>query len=271
MKASIIPIAGLLFLLTTPGARCETVVAGKTKTAAPGSKAKVTSRIQGNKTILNFVIPRGKSGSQGAQGPQGPPGPAGPAGPAASAASKARSIIIPGNALSYTGSGVTGGQWGPGLSSTATATPACVIPRPADWDETTAPSVTIHFSVATTGATDSTVRWRMRAGSNAVNSVAANASTGWDSLEYSQALDASPLLVPVATPYTHVSKSQTWTALRSSPSAPWYFGTGVTTNNNFTNSPVWHFSFQRGSAAGNGESFTGSLTINAISIDYTAK
>lgn len=264
MKPFILPLTGILVLLTSTSGICEEVAAGKTTTSAPGKKAKVTTRKQGGKLLFDFVIPRGKTG------PAGPLGPMGPMGPSAPEASKQRSIFIPGASLTYSGTGTTASAWGPSLISTASARPGFVIPKPVDWDDSKAFSVTVVFSIGSTGATDSSVRWRLNAGTNNLNSTSSDANTGWDSLDYYASVDAPPLLVP-ASSYGNLTKTQTWAAQYSNTYNTWYFGTGVTTNNDFTDDPLWHFNFQRGSNAANGEGFTGSLTINAVTINYTAK
>ena len=54
---------------------------GETLTGEPGTNASVTNSGDETNVVLNFTIPRGKTGPQGPQGADGKTGPQGPAGP----------------------------------------------------------------------------------------------------------------------------------------------------------------------------------------------
>lgn len=184
--------------------------------------------------------------------------------------SKLRSIYIPANGLTYTGSGATMAQWGITLTNTASATPGIIIPRPVDWDSTKAFTITLHYSFPTLTA-GTIISWRILAGSTDVNASPGDAGTGWDSYDFYQAMDATPASISAAPGRINLAKSQSWTATYSAQFNTWYVGTSVTTNNEFSNDPMWHFKFQRGNAVSNGEGYTGALTINGVSLSYTAK
>lgn len=184
--------------------------------------------------------------------------------------STARSIYIPANALSYTGAGVTVSQWGLTLLNTASASPGFVIPKPVDWDSTKVFTITLHYSFPSL-STGTIISWRLLAGSTDLNATAGNATAGWDSYDFSQSSDATPASIPAAPGRNNLAKTQTWTASYSNTFNTWYVGTGVTTNNDFSHDPMWQFRFQRGNYVSNGEGYTGSLTINGVSINYTAK
>ncbi len=184
--------------------------------------------------------------------------------------SKARCIYIPANALSYTGTGVTVSQWGLNLLNTASASPGFVLPRPVDWDSTKVFTITLHYSFPSLSS-GTIISWRLLAGSTDLNAAPANATAGWDSYDFSQSTDATPTSIPAAVGRSNLAKTQTWTALYSANFNTWYVGTGVTTNNNFTHDPMWQFRFQRGNFVANGEGYTGTLTINGVSVNYTAK
>ncbi len=184
--------------------------------------------------------------------------------------SKARRIYIPANALSFTGTGVTVSQWGLNLINTASAAPGFVIPKPVDWDSTKVFTITIHYSFPTITA-GTIISWRLLAGSTDLNATAGNAGSGWDSYDFSQTSDATPASIPAAPGRTNLAKTQTWTASFSANFNTWYVGTGVTTNNDFSHDPMWQFRFLRGNYVSNGEGYTGTLTINGVSINYTAK
>ena len=58
---------------------------GETTTGEPGTNASVTNSGDETNVVLNFTIPRGKTGPQGPQGADGKTGPQGPAGPGVAA------------------------------------------------------------------------------------------------------------------------------------------------------------------------------------------
>ena len=143
------------------------------------------------------------------------------------------------------------------------------IPRPSDWDSTTTFTITIYFSIpsASSGAS---YNWRLNAGGNIVNSTSSSAVTGWDSYDYWTTEDAGNTTYSAAGSYTDLAKSQTWTAHYSSTYNEWYFGSGVTTADAFRSNAIWHFTFTRGASVSNGESYTGDISVEGASIDYTA-
>jgi hypothetical protein len=144
------------------------------------------------------------------------------------------------------------------------------IPRPADWDSTTAFSVTLYFALITnTGNTF--VDWRMYVGANIINTNVSNANTGWDQLTYAGTVDAGLLVCYAVSGHSYLTKSQTFTAQYSSVYNTYYFGSGVNTNNEFSIAPMWSFSFERGIAAGNGETYSGDMIVIGASIDYQSK
>ncbi len=272
-----IAIAGLALGTAVLSAAEPVIQAGETQTGAAGTKAKVTSRKKNGITYLDFVIPRGKAGAQGQRGeagprgPQGPTGPVGPQGPAGTPASTARSIYIPAASLAHSGTGLTLEANGLRLASDASAKPGFVIPQPADWDKSSAVTITLYFSVPEINSSNSVVNWRLLTGTINPNLPEAEKNTGWDVLDYETAEDAPSLIIPAVAGRWNTSKSQSWTSRFSSTYYTWHFGSSVTTNNDLSGDPLWKFSFQRGSAADNGESYEGALTINAVTVNYTAR
>lgn len=285
MKTSFLPISILIIGLSPAmTSAAEPIIrAGDTQTGAAGTKAKVTSRKKDGITYLDFVIPRGRPGtegpkgetgprgSQGPAGPVGPVGPVGPRGPTGAAASTARSIFIPGGSLTYSGTGLTSDPYGLRLASDASAKPTFLIPQPVDWDKTTAVTITLYFSVPDIRSTNSVVNWRLLTATLNPNLPDAEKDTGWDVLDFETAEDAPSMIIPAVTGRWNTSKTQSWTSKYSSTYSTWHFGSSVTTNNDLSGDPLWKFSFQRGSAAVNGESHDGPLTINGVSVNYTAK
>jgi hypothetical protein len=181
-----------------------------------------------------------------------------------------RQIVIPGNALSYTPSAnITPSRWGPSLAS-STQEIGFVVPQPADWDKTQPFTVTLHF-VLPSAPSAGTLNWRLRAGSTNVNLPPASADSGWDSLDFSTSQDAGVLSFAAAASRTNIAKTQSWSPQFSSQFNTWYFGDGVTTNNDFSGDPLWQFSFVRGNAVANGESYSGALIVVAAEISYVAR
>ena len=192
-----------------------------------------------------------------------------------SGGSNVKSIYISGSALGFTPSAnITQAVWGLNLTSTA-GTVNFAIPKPIDWDSTKTFTVAIHFSMPSNNGTTNSLSWRLQAGANIVNTTNANQSTGWDSYDY-WAVEDAPLLTAyqVSGAYPDLAKTQSWTAKFSSTYNTWYFGNpgvGVTVANSFSDNAMWHFGFQRGSAISNGESYTGVLTVNGVTITYASK
>lgn len=181
-----------------------------------------------------------------------------------------RSIYIPAGSFGRTNAStnIYPNAWGLNWKNSSEKA-GFVIPRPRDWDSTATFTVTIYFAVpsASSGAA---INWRLNAGGNITNSTASNAATGWDSYDYWATEDAGVMTYPAAGSYTTLSKSQTWTAHYSTTYNEWYFGSGVTTADAFKSNPMWHFTFTRGSAVSNGETYTGDLTVSGVEIQYTA-
>lgn len=180
-----------------------------------------------------------------------------------------RQILVPGGAMSHApNAAITPSAWGPRLTSAAPEI-SFAIPRPTDWDTTKPFTVTLYFALPTAPA-GGTLNWRLNAGSSNLNLPPANADSGWDSLDFSQGRDAGALSF-AASSRTNIAKSQAWVAQFSDAFNTWYMGSAVTTNNDFSNDPVWQFSFQRGAAAGNGETYTGDLIVVAAEVSYVAR
>ena len=161
--------------------------------------------------------------------------------------------------------------YGLNLANTA-AQIAFIVPKPVDWDSTKPFTITLNFSLPT-NTTNTFIQWRLAAGGMQFNTPAGSANTGWDSYNYYTTEDA-PLLVAYATAsYSNLSKAQSWTAKYSSTFNTYYFGaTGsVTVANSFSNNPIWRFGFQRGTSAGNGETYSGNITVNGVTITYITK
>jgi hypothetical protein len=185
-------------------------------------------------------------------------------------AQRMRSIIVSGNAMSRNPSDAqtTTTTYGPRLSSTAQPI-GFSIPQPADWDKTQPFTVTLYFAVPTL-TTSSIVNWRLLAGSQNLNLGVGSADSGWDTISFGNAEDGTPLNIYAAPGRTNMMKSQTWTPHWSETYNTWYFGTGVTTSNDFADDPLWTFMFQRGSAVsgGNGEGYTQGLTVISAEVRY---
>lgn len=183
-----------------------------------------------------------------------------------------RKITIPAAAFGHSlSAAITPDQWGLTATSAAPAL-SFVVSQPDDWDKTTPFTVTLLFALPGGPAPSSTVNWRLQAGGTIVNSTAANASTGWDSLNYAANEDATPLTIPaVSGGYFDLMKRQSWTAKYSTTYNTWYFGNpsvGVTVANSFSDNPIWHFAFLRGQPLGNGESYSGEIVLVAAEISY---
>ena len=183
---------------------------------------------------------------------------------------KKRSIYIAGNAVSFTpNAAITQHEWGTSIGATSN-TVGFAIPRPVDWDNSKEFSVTLYYTFPSVPQ-NTIVRWRIVSGSNSLNASESTATSGWDSYGGSQNRDMPSTLIYAAGSRTNIAKSVTWTAQYSNTYNSWYMGTSVTTNNSFSNADMWHFAFQRGSVVGNGETYTGSMVITGIAINYEAK
>ena len=181
-----------------------------------------------------------------------------------------RKIYVPGAAFGHTVSAnFESDTWG--LTVKSNSLPAgFVVPRPADWDVTTPFTVTLYFALPTVPA-DSVVNWRLWAGGAELNLPQGSASTGWDSLNYGPSVNGTPLDVYAPSGgYFDLMKSQSWSPKWSTTFNTWYFGSNPTTADDFVGNPIWHFSFIRGVAVGNGETFTGDMVITGADISYRA-
>ena len=67
---------------------------GETTTGEPGTNASVTNSGDETNVVLNFTIPRGKTGPQGPQGAAGKTGPQGPAGPGVAAGGTTGQVLV---------------------------------------------------------------------------------------------------------------------------------------------------------------------------------
>lgn len=180
-----------------------------------------------------------------------------------------RRVFVPAAGFGYSPSAnVLLDTWGLRVKN-STQTAGFAVPQPSDWDKTTPFTVTLYFALPTAPAAG-TLRWRLKAGSTNINLSGGSADSGWDSLSFSQDSDAVVLNFSAAPGRDYLMKTQSWTASYSSQFNTWYLGTGVTTNNDFANDPVWQFRFQRGAAVSNGESYTGDLVVVGADITYRA-
>lgn len=187
-------------------------------------------------------------------------------------APKTKSIYISANSISYNPSAtITPALYGLNLANTASQV-AFVIPKPVDWDSTRPFTITLHFSLPT-NTTNTFIQWRLTAGGMVYNNESGSANTGWDSYNYYTNEDASLLVAYASASYTNLSKAQTWTPKFSTNFNTWYFGANnsVTVANSFSGNPIWRFGFQRGASVANGETYSGNITINAVTITYPVK
>ncbi len=179
-----------------------------------------------------------------------------------------RSIYVPAAAFARnnSSSNIYPNNWGL-FWANSTEKAGFTIPKPADWDSSKVFTVTIYFAFPSLSSSTS-INWRINAGSNLVNST--SGATGWDSFDYWDTQDAGLTSYASSGGYTDICKSQTFTPLYSTTYNSWYFGSGVTTNDDFSNTPIWHFTFTRGNSVSNGETYTGDLTVVGVEVDYTA-
>jgi len=183
------------------------------------------------------------------------------------AAISRRKIYVPAGGFGYYPSAnISAVNWGL-LWKNVVQPAGFVLPRPADWDPTTSFGVTLYFALPT-APSGGTTKWRLLAGGGWLNVGSGSAASGWDSLDYRVTEDAPALTFYAAGPYTNLMKAQSWTAKWSSTHHTWYFGTGVSSANDFVHNPIWHFAFVRGNASGNGESYSGDMLVVAAEIDY---
>ena len=157
-------------------------------------------------------------------------------------------------------------KWGLDWANSS-ETAGFVLPKPSDWDSTTAFTITLYFAIPLASA-GASYNWRLEAGANKTN--LSTGGTGWDSFDYWATQDAGVTSYPSSGTYTDLCKSQTWTSSFSTTYNTWYFGSGVTTADDFINNTMWHFTFERGNAVSNGETYSGTMVVSGAQIDYTA-
>ncbi len=180
-----------------------------------------------------------------------------------------RSIYVPAGALNYTsGSDLSAARNGLRWPNTDQLG-GFGVPQPPDWDRSTPFTVTLYFALQITDS-PGYVRWRLHAGTSNLNLPVDYPDSGWDQITYSAEQDAPLLGYGDAGGHFYLMKEQSWVSIWSSTYQTWYFGSGVTTNNDFYDDPMWYFYFERGAAAGNGETYTGDMYVVAAEVTYTA-
>ena len=181
-----------------------------------------------------------------------------------------RRIYVPASAMNYrTGSDITLTEKGLRCPNTSQLS-GFGVPRPADWDKSTAFTITLYFALRLT-ETPGFVQWRLQAGSSDLNLSPDYPDSGWDQINYGARQDASLLAYGDAGGHFYLMKSQSWTPSWSSTYNTWYFGESVTTANNFNNNPVWFFYFRRGASIPNDETYTGDMYVVGAEITYQSK
>ncbi|HOU16006.1 MAG TPA: hypothetical protein PKZ84_23125 [Anaerolineae bacterium] len=181
-----------------------------------------------------------------------------------------RSLYIPANAMNYTpGSNLVMAEKGLRWPNT-TQLGGFGVKQPDDWDQTTPFTVTLYFALPT-ATTSGSVRWRLHAGGSQLNLPESSATSGWDQIYYGAVEDAPSLAYWNAEGHFYLMKSQSWVSKWSTTYGAWYFGSSVTTGNDFGDNPMWFFYFERGAAAGNGETYTGEMVVVGAEITYLAK
>ena len=180
---------------------------------------------------------------------------------------KIKSIYIPGGALShYNDASITIVELGLKMGQNSPEA-YFIIPKPVDWDPATPFTISLQFAIPSLTYALTLIKWRLKAESVQIN----KPNTGWDSYDYETSEDASVLILPAAATYTNYAQQQTWTSKFSDAYHTWYFGAGVTTNNDFVGGLLWKFGFQRGVAANNGENYANDLFVTGATITYTSK
>ena len=180
-----------------------------------------------------------------------------------------RSIYVPAGAMNYTpGSDLSAAQNGIQWPNTDQLG-GFGIAQPDDWDKSTPFTVTLYFALHVTSSPGQ-VRWRLHAGTSDLNLPVSYPDSGWDQITYSAEQDADLLEYGDAGGHFYLMKEQSWVSKWSSTYNDWYFGSGVTTNNEFDDDPMWYFYFERGAAADNGETYTGDMYVVGAEITYMA-
>ncbi len=180
-----------------------------------------------------------------------------------------RSIYVPAGAMNYApGSDLSAARNGIEWPNTDQLG-GFGVARPNDWDKSTPFTVTLYFALHTTSS-PGYVQWRLHAGTSDLNLPVSYPDSGWDQITYSAEQDADLLEYGDAGGHFYLMKKQSWVSKWSSVYNDWYFGSGVTTNNEFDDDPMWYFYFKRGAAAGNDETYTGDMYVVGAEITYTA-
>ena len=181
-----------------------------------------------------------------------------------------RSLYVAANALNYApGSNIVLAERGLRWPNT-TQLGGFGIPQPDDWDQTTPFTVTLYFALQSATA-PGFVQWRLNAGGSDLNLSPDYPDSGWDQIYYGALEDAELLAYGNAGGHFYLMKSQTWVSKWSETYQAWYFGDGVTTGNDFGDNLMWFFYFQRGSAVGNDETYTGDMYVVGAEINYLAE
>jgi hypothetical protein len=180
-----------------------------------------------------------------------------------------RSIYVPGGAMNYTpgsdlSAATNGVQW-PNTDQLG----GFGVPQPRDWDKSTPFTVTLYFALPSTSSAGY-VCWRLHAGTSNLNLPVDYPDSGWDQIYYGAEQDANLLGYGAAGGHFYLMKEQSWVSKWSSTYNTWYFGSGVTASNDFSDDPMWYFYFERGAAASNGETYTDDMYVVAAEITYTA-
>jgi len=181
-----------------------------------------------------------------------------------------KKVYFPANSLSHS-TDATITQTGYGLDMTATSTTPVqlVMPRPLDavFVSTSPLTVTVYFAIPS--GPSGSYCWQLRAGTAQTD---LQGATGWDSLDYWETQNCTNATAfGSAGAYTNVVKTQTWTASWSATYSTFYFGSGVTSNDDFVSGPMWRFGFLRGyPISGNPEAYAGDFVVLGVAVSYLA-
>jgi len=180
-----------------------------------------------------------------------------------------RSIYVPAGAMNYTpGSNISAAEKGLKWPNT-NQLGGFGITQPDDWDKTTPFTVTLYFALHVT-SDPGYVRWRLHAGTSHLNLPVEYPDSGWDQITYSAEQDADLLGYGAAGGHFYLMKEQSWVSKWSATYHTWYFGSSVTTGNDFYDNQMWYFYFESGAAESNGETYTGDMYVVGAEITYMA-
>jgi hypothetical protein len=178
-----------------------------------------------------------------------------------------KTIYVPGGALSYNSSAaITKVELGLKMGAAAPAA-YFIIPKPVDWDPATPFTISLQFAIPSLTYPLTLIKWRLLAETVSINTP----GTGWDSFEFETDEDAPVLILPPSAGYSNYAQQQTWSSKFSGTYHTYYFGAGVTTNNDFVNGLFWKVGFERGTSANNGENYANDLIVTGATITYTSK